>query len=72
MDFLTSLNIHEVPEQQTRTSDNEKIIKALSSNPNIKLGFDACCHCGFSPKSLDTFQFKHCSKCKRIAYCTKR
>ena len=42
MDFLLSLGIEDLPEQQTR------IPKSFSSDPNfdLKLGFDACCSSG--------------------------
>ncbi len=43
MDLLSSLNLHILPEQQTRI--NDKISSALQANPNIRLGFDACCTC---------------------------
>lgn len=68
MDFLSSLGIDNVPEQQTRTSHNSDIMKALNSNPDIKLGFDACCYCG----KFETSEFISCQKCKRVLYCSKQ
>jgi hypothetical protein len=35
MDFLRSLNLHELPEQQTKI--NEKISSALEANPDIRV-----------------------------------
>ena len=69
MDFLASLSLTNVPEQQTRTSHNPEIIEALSSNPNIQLGFDACCYCG---KSIEESEAISCPKCKRVSYCSDR
>ena len=61
MDLLASLNLEDLPEQQTR-------IQALfGSNPDfdLKLGFDSCCVCGkVSTKVV-------CSSCHRVKYCSK-
>lgn len=60
MDFLKSLNVEDLPEQQTRTSH------LLGRYPdfNLKLGFDACCTCGKpSPKV-------RCDGCRRVKYCS--
>jgi hypothetical protein len=61
MDLLKSLNVEDLPEQQTRTSH------LSGNNPdfNLRLGFDFCCACGKpSPKV-------GCDGCHRIKYCSK-
>ena len=64
MDLLESLNVTDLPEQQTRTSH------LIEANPNfeLKLGFDACCTCGSSLQDIAvTF---NCRACQRISYCS--
>jgi hypothetical protein len=60
MDFLQSLNVDDLPEQQTRTSRLEE------QHPNfeLKLGIDSCCTCGKSSPTVS------CNKCHRIMYCS--
>lgn len=67
MDLLASLNIPTLPEQQTRTSHNAQIAAVLSSRPNVRLGFDACCTCGSSSAKLIS-----CKRCKRVSYCSEK
>lgn len=69
MDFLSSLGLTEVPEQQTRISHNKSIIQALNSNPSIQLGFDACCYCGKLLTNKATIV--SCPKCHRVSYCSE-
>eukprot|EP00934_Nitzschia_sp_Nitz4_P004083 Nitzschia sp. Nitz4//scaffold232_size35869//7365//8570//NITZ4_007803-RA/size35869-processed-gene-0.57-mRNA-1//1//CDS//3329543318//4073//frame0 len=60
MDLLQTLNLEDLPEQQTRT------IHLMEENPDfdLKLGFDACCACG-KPNPKVT-----CEKCERVLYCS--
>jgi hypothetical protein len=64
MDVLASLNVEELPEQQTR------MMHLMNEYPDFqfKLGFDACCTCGKSFHSLDTLL---CTSCKRVKYCSE-
>ena len=82
MDLLASLHLDVLPEQQTRTS-HPSVSAALESNPDVRLGFDACCHCA---KPLQTSDEKssdsannskkkaakpcYCKGCRRVAYCS--
>ena len=68
MDLLSSLNLHVLPEQQTRI--NDKISKSLQENPNIRLGFDACCNCAKPLKNSDK-EDVCCKGCRRVWYCSK-
>mmetsp|Transcript_25312 Transcript_25312/g.59253 ORF Transcript_25312/g.59253 Transcript_25312/m.59253 type:complete len:423 (+) Transcript_25312:44-1312(+) len=63
MDFLASLNLEDLPEQQTR------IPKIFYSNPDVdlKLGFDACCSCG----KVST-KIVQCPSCRRVKYCSEK
>ena len=79
MDLLASLHLDVLPEQQTRTS-HPSVSAALESNPDIRLGFDACCHCAKPLQSADdeSSQKKskagakpcYCKGCQRVAYCS--
>lgn len=62
MDILASLNIDELPEQQTR------MMHLMDEHPDFefKLGFDACCTCG---KGLESVII--CRGCKRVRYCSE-
>eukprot|EP00527_Entomoneis_sp_CCMP2396_P008952 CAMPEP_0198147182 /NCGR_PEP_ID=MMETSP1443-20131203/33596_1 /TAXON_ID=186043 /ORGANISM="Entomoneis sp., Strain CCMP2396" /LENGTH=409 /DNA_ID=CAMNT_0043811371 /DNA_START=24 /DNA_END=1249 /DNA_ORIENTATION=+ len=65
MDLLASLNIDELPEQQTR------MMEIMERHPelNVRLGFDACCNCGTelsSPTSIIA-----CPFCQRVDYCSE-
>lgn len=62
MDFLASLNIDELPEQQTRVKD------LVEKHPDfdLRLGFDACCTCG---NKIDTEVI--CPNCRRVSYCSE-
>lgn len=64
MDFLESLNIDILPEQQTRISD--ELAKLLKENPTCQVGFDVCCVCGKSKPTLV------CKRCKRVWYCSSK
>jgi hypothetical protein len=61
MDLLESLNIDDLPEQQTRT------VHLLKDHPdfNLKLGFDCCCVCGKPNPKIE------CQECHRVNYCSK-
>lgn len=64
MDFLASINVDDLPEQQTR------MMEIMEHNPelDVRLGFDACCACGkeLSPGSQVT-----CPLCQRVDYCSE-
>lgn len=68
MDLLASLNVHELPEQQTRI--NGAIDAALKKNPDLRLGFDACLCCAASLKLSDKSDIC-CKGCSRVWYCSK-
>lgn len=57
-----------MPEQQTRI--NDKISAALETNPNIRLGFDACCNCAKPLKGSDK-EDVCCKGCRQVWYCSK-
>ena len=63
MDFLSSLNLSDLPEQQTRTC-HPSINDALERDPMIRIGFDVCCHCAKDDVSI------LCKGCKRVRYCS--
>ena len=64
MDFLKSLGVEDLPEQQTRTMH----IMARHPEFSLQLGFDACCTCGspFTPSSTVV----DCPQCQRVSYCS--
>ncbi|KAL3902710.1 MAG: hypothetical protein SGARI_005706, partial [Bacillariaceae sp.] len=61
MDLLQSLNLDDLPEQQTRT------VHLLKNYPDfdLKLGFDSCCSCGKEKPTVE------CESCHRVKYCSK-
>jgi hypothetical protein len=61
MDLLKSLNIDELPEQQTRSSH------LLQDHPefDLQLGFDSCCYCGKKNPKVE------CPSCRRVKYCSR-
>jgi len=63
MDFLASLNVEDLPEQQTR------MLHLLEAHPDfqLRLGFDACCACG---KDISTSVA--CRNCHRVRYCSEQ
>lgn len=65
MDFLRSLGLEDLPEQQTRTMH----IMARHPEFALKLGLDACCACGapFTPSST----IVDCPQCQRVSYCSE-
>ena len=83
MDLLASLHLDVLPEQQTRTS-HPSVAAALESNPDVRLGFDACCRCAkplqiSDAKSSDSANKSskekatkpcYCKGCRRVAYCS--
>ena len=79
MDLLASLHLDVLPEQQTRTS-HPSVSVALESNPDVRLGFDACCHCAkplqTTSTSTESSDIKkaakpcYCKGCRRVAYCS--
>ncbi|KAL3901532.1 MAG: hypothetical protein SGARI_006054, partial [Bacillariaceae sp.] len=62
MDLLQSLNLDDLPEQQTRT------LHLIKGNPDfdLKLGFDSCCQCGKKDPTIS------CTSCKRVKYCSEQ
>ena len=83
MDLLASLHLDVLPEQQTRTS-HPFVSAALESNHDIRLGFDACCHCAKPLQTSDATSSDsanksskekatkpcYCKGCRRVAYCS--
>lgn len=65
MDFLKSMGMEELPEQQTKTMH----IMARHPEFSLQLGFDACCACGnsFTPSST----IVDCPQCQRVSYCSE-
>ena len=65
MDLLESLNVTDLPEQQTRISH------LMEANPDFEgsLGFDACGACGASLLPLP--EVVHCRACQRVSYCSE-
>jgi hypothetical protein len=61
MDLLKSLNLDELPEQQTRTNQ----LTEAQPDFQLNLGFDACCSCGKESPSVE------CEGCHRVKYCSK-
>lgn len=62
MDLLSSLNLDDLPEQQTRI---QAVFKRVPDF-DLKLGFDSCCVCGKVSTKVE------CSSCHRVKYCSKR
>ena len=62
MDFLASLNLDELPEQQTRAAH---LSQKLSRDLDLRLGFNCCCSCGKQQVALVA-----CPNCKRVSYCS--
>ena len=60
MDFLQSLNVDDLPEQQTRTSHLEEEYPDF----DLKVGFDCCCTCGKTSPTVS------CTQCQRVMYCS--
>lgn len=58
MDLLKSLNLEDLPEQQTK-------IRIDDPDFDLKLGFDSCCVCGKASTKVE------CSSCHRVKYCSK-
>ena len=58
MDLLTSLNLDDLPEQQTK-------IRVSDPDFDLKLGFDSCCVCGKASTKVE------CPSCHRVKYCSK-
>lgn len=67
MDLLRSLNVEELPEQQTRT------LHLVQDNPGFdrSLGFDSCCTCGKKLGSSKDSITIACRACKRVNYCSE-
>lgn len=65
MDLLASLDVEDLPEQQTR------MLHLVESNPDfqLNLGFDACCACG--ALLADTTAVP-CRACRRVLYCSEQ
>jgi len=63
MDFLASLNVEDLPEQQTRI---QPLLRSASSDhdSNQKIGFDSCCTCGKASTKVE------CQSCHRVLYCS--
>ena len=62
MDFLATLNLDELPEQQTRAAH---LSRKLAKDPELRLGFNCCCSCGKQEVALSL-----CRNCKRVSYCS--
>lgn len=62
MDLLKTLNLEDLPEQQTRTN----LLTETQPDFDLKLGFDACCTCGKSNPKI------RCESCHRVAYCSDK
>lgn len=62
MDFLASLGIDDLPEQQTRVKD----LVEKYPDFDLRLGFDACCACG---GKIDNEVL--CPVCRRVSYCSE-
>ena len=58
MDLLQSLNLEDLPEQQTK-------VRISDPDFDLKLGFDCCCVCGKASTKIE------CSSCHRVKYCSK-
>lgn len=58
MDLLQSLNLDDLPEQQTK-------VRISDPDFDLKLGFDCCCVCGKASTKIE------CSSCHRVKYCSK-
>jgi hypothetical protein len=63
MDFLASVNLEDLPEQQTR------VLHLMQDNPEfqLRLGYDACCTCG-TAVGVEAIR---CRNCKRVKYCSE-
>ena len=78
MDLLDKLNIHSLPEQQTRLSypnlENIFMLSKDSSNStnDIRLGFNVCCVCAKELMVSEVVVVKKCQGCKRVNYCSSR
>ena len=86
MDLLSSLGLDNVlPEQSTRLTSHPGILKALDSGgEDVRLGFNACLHCGnkllddkdatsskkSASKKSTTAKSVSCKGCKRVKYCS--
>ncbi|KAL7534675.1 hypothetical protein ACHAXR_006028 [Thalassiosira sp. AJA248-18] len=71
MDLLSSLGLgNALPEQSTRLTSHPGIIKALNNtddDDDVRLGFNACLHCG---SKLVLKKDVSCMGCKRVKYCS--
>jgi MYND finger len=70
MDLLASLNVDDLPEQQTR------MLHLAEANPDfqLNLGFDACANCGQSlidGESGGAAVAVVCRACQRVQYCSE-
>ncbi|CAB9516095.1 expressed unknown protein [Seminavis robusta] len=64
MDFLRSLGMEDLPEQQTRTMH----LMARHPEFSLQLGFDACCACG---EQFTSSTIVDCPQCQRVSYCSE-
>ena len=62
MDLLQSLNLEDLPEQHTRTSQ----LTNIHPDFQLFLGFDACLACGKTSPKLT------CLNCNRVKYCSEK
>lgn len=58
MDLLQSLQLEDLPEQQTK-------VRISDPDFDLKLGFDCCCVCGKASTKIE------CTSCNRVKYCSK-
>ena len=67
MDFLASLHLDDLPEQQTRAAH---LSEKLAKDPELRLGFNCCCNCG-KQEQQGAVTLKDCPNCKRVSYCSE-
>mmetsp|Transcript_9211 Transcript_9211/g.10511 ORF Transcript_9211/g.10511 Transcript_9211/m.10511 type:complete len:388 (-) Transcript_9211:74-1237(-) len=65
MDFLASIQLYDLPEQQTRAAH---LSKHLSKDLDLRIGFSCCCTCGANPKKGQ--RLIDCPHCQRVSYCS--
>mgnify|MGYP003867149733 CR=1 FL=1 len=68
MDFLRTLGLEDLPEQQTKT------MHLMARHPEfaLKLGLDSCCACGTPFTSSSSSRVVvDCPTCQRVSYCSE-
>jgi len=64
MDFLASIQLEDLPEQQTRAAH---LSQHLSKDFDLRVGFNCCCTCGEKPRDQKLID---CPHCHRVSYCS--